>query len=149
MNVPFGEIYTALERGLMDGMVSGDLTGMSMGFFENAPYLNLWPFTEVFPLSIMMNRDAFEALSPELQTQVMNSLQASRDHIVTNLIPVVKERTYSLIAEKGVTVIEPSEAELAKARELSRPILEAWVAEDPNHLELVRLLEQATGRTIL
>lgn len=149
MNIPFGEIYTGLERGLMDGMVSGDLTGMSMGFYENASYLNLWPFTEAFPLMIVMNRDAFEALSPELQTQVMNSLLASRDHVITNLVPVVKEKTYRLIEEAGVTVVQPDAAEIAKARELAAPILDAWLAEAPENLELVKILEQATGRTIL
>jgi TRAP-type C4-dicarboxylate transport system substrate-binding protein len=64
--VPFAEVYTALERGILGAGVSGGDPGHGQRWYEVTKYINgpliSWPATDM-----VLNKKAWEKLPPDLQ----------------------------------------------------------------------------------
>jgi TRAP-type C4-dicarboxylate transport system substrate-binding protein len=70
VSMPVSEIYNAVQTGVIDGaMIDGTAThAFKLG--EVANYLTVGMDSTISPFFILMNRDAFEALTPEQQAAV-------------------------------------------------------------------------------
>ena len=62
--IPFGELYSAAEKGVIDGLVWPAVGAVGFKFHEVTPYLAEPAFGTVSYL-IMMNLDKWNGLSPE------------------------------------------------------------------------------------
>jgi TRAP-type C4-dicarboxylate transport system substrate-binding protein len=70
VSMPVSEIYNSLQTGVIDGaMIDGTAT-MAFKLGEVANYLTVGMQTTNSPFFILMNRDAFDALSPESQAAI-------------------------------------------------------------------------------
>ncbi|MBV1896697.1 MAG: C4-dicarboxylate ABC transporter substrate-binding protein, partial [Rhodobacteraceae bacterium] len=88
---------------------------------------NLNPGTVNCP--IVVNIDAYEALSDENREALDSSISESIDHYLANYGALL-EKWDAVLEEKGVTKVEISDAELAQFRKVSAdPIREAWIAD--------------------
>ncbi|KRA47609.1 TRAP transporter substrate-binding protein [Devosia sp. Root635] len=79
VSMPVSEIYNALQTGVIDGaMIDGTATdAFKLG--EVADSLTFGMNTTISPFFIVMNRDSFDALTPEQQTAIKEAgRQASR-----------------------------------------------------------------------
>src|SRR5471030_1709994 len=100
----FGEIYTALQAGVLDGLEHDPPTILASKFFETAKYYAL---TEhIFsPLTTYMSDATFTRMDPKLREGFLDSAKKAADDTRTHGLAVEKE-ALELLKSKGVTVIE-------------------------------------------
>ena len=70
--IPFGELYSAAEKGVIDGLVWPSVGAVGFKFHEVAPYLAEPAFGTVSYL-IMMNLDKWNSLDAETQTILLKA----------------------------------------------------------------------------
>jgi len=128
VNVAFGELYTALQRGVVDAAITSATNAEPMKFFEVSKYLNYW-FINGFYLEFLgINKKAWDALPSDLQDVVKNSLKEVR----------FEDRTWedamswdakakTKVQELGMSVVDVPKSEIEKARKLSRPSWDIWL----------------------
>ena len=128
VNIPFGELYTALQRNVVDGAVTSATNAEPMKFFEVTKYLNYWHFNAASPEWLGVNKKAWDALPPDLQKAFDQALKETRfeekeweDAISWDI------RARKRIQELGMTVVDIPKAEIEKAREKSKPVWKMWL----------------------
>lgn len=128
VNIPFGEVYTALQRNAVDGAVTSATNAEPMKFFEVTKYLNYWYLAGAHPEFLAVNKKAWDALSPDLREVFMASLKEVRfeDKEWEDAI-AWDARSKKRVQELGMTVVEVPKSEIEKARKLAKPAWDVWV----------------------
>ncbi|HSP24176.1 MAG TPA: TRAP transporter substrate-binding protein [Saliniramus sp.] len=79
INVAFGEVPGALERGVIDCAITGAGSGYSAGWWESATHLLTLPLGGWDPVVTAMNLERWESLSPAtqelIQTQITENFE--------------------------------------------------------------------------
>jgi TRAP-type C4-dicarboxylate transport system substrate-binding protein len=148
VNVAFGELYTALQRGVIDAAITSATNAEPMKFFEVCKYINYW-FINGFYLEFLgINKKAWDSLTPDLQEVVSNSLKEVRfeDKSWEDAISW-DNKAKKRVQELGMTVIDVPKEEIEKARKIARPSWDLWLkrtgADGKKALEIAL---QALGR---
>ncbi|GAA3533235.1 TRAP transporter substrate-binding protein DctP [Zobellella aerophila] len=123
--VAFGELYTALQRGTIDGALTGMDGANAARVYEVVDNNTWWNWS--YPVEFtFVNRQALAALPEDLQTIVREEaasinaeLQANRDLGTMRLL-------IKAIEQDGITVTGLSAANLADFRTRTQPILDEW-----------------------
>jgi len=129
----FGEIYTALQAGVLDGLEHDPPTILASKFYETSKHYALTQ--HIFsPLAIYFSDMTFNRMDPKLREGFLDAAKKaaadSRDHGRT-----VEREALATLAEKGVTVIEcdreafrkrvaPQTENFIKARPESKPVID-------------------------
>lgn len=123
VNISLGEIYQALEKGVIDGVFSA----LSIiGEFRWNEVIKCVVYPPVMPSAVndvIVNLDAFNSLSPELRKMFV---ETAREINSTHLIPYTRalaERVTTESKAKGVQFVTLSEAE---AKKMHQAALGAW-----------------------
>ncbi len=99
-----GEVYTALQTGIVDGEDNGLATMVSEKHEEAAKYLLL--DHHVFDLqSMMIGADAFNALSQEHQDLLIRTAERAQDWFNANAV-AAEEEAIETMRKAGVTITE-------------------------------------------
>ncbi|MCP4071230.1 MAG: hypothetical protein GY742_05750 [Hyphomicrobiales bacterium] len=112
--IPFGELYSATEKGVIDGLVWPSVGAVGFKFHEVAPYLAEPAFGTVSYL-IMMNLDKWNALDADTQKAMLEAghkLEQDTIGIFNNLL--VEENAAMVKAGAKTTSIGYSLAEANK-----------------------------------
>ncbi|MDY7018676.1 MAG: TRAP transporter substrate-binding protein DctP [Chloroflexota bacterium] len=137
--VPGGEIYSALEKGIIDATeYSTPAVDRMLGFHEIAKYM-------VVPgvhspgtcLETLVNKDAWEALPDDLKA----IFEAANDKVALNLeAHCAMEDMKALAAFKdyGVEIIELDKEVLAKVKELTIEKDKELAAKDPMYAKVMK-----------
>src|SRR5246127_4314358 len=100
----FGEIYTALQAGVLDGLEHDPPTILASKFYETAKNYALTQ--HIFsPLSIYFSETTFQRMDPKLREGFLDAAKKAAADSRTHGLAVEKEATAALV-EKGVTVVE-------------------------------------------
>jgi TRAP-type transport system periplasmic protein len=129
----FGEIYTALQAGVLDGLEHDPPTILASKFYETSKHYALTQ--HIFsPLAIYFSDMTFNRMDPKLREGFLDAAKKaaadSRAHGRT-----VEREALATLAEKGVTVIEcdreafrkrvaPQTENFIKARPESKPVID-------------------------
>ena len=107
VSIPFGELYSSLQLGVIDGVENDLLTLLSQNYYEVAEYLTLipvWPFASI----TLMSQKSWDKLSSsqqeilqELITEALNVLDSEYERGLNTAIDMLKE--------EGVSVSKPSD----------------------------------------
>jgi len=129
----FGEIYTALQAGVLDGLEHDPPTILSSKFFETAKYYALTQ--HIFsPLAIYFSDATYKRMDPKLRDGFLDAAQkAAADTRRHGL--AVEQEALAILVEKGVTVIDcdrelfrkrvlPQTENFVKARPEAKPIVD-------------------------
>lgn len=121
------EVLPALERGVIDGVVTDTCWAYGAGFGSVITHASDWDLGKIVPSPVLVNSDAWEALPEDVRQKAAAEFEA----IEADFVARWKERTAelpALWAEAGVEYTEISDAENARfnAEELQAPILDAW-----------------------
>jgi TRAP-type C4-dicarboxylate transport system substrate-binding protein len=148
VNIPFGEVYTALDKKVVDGAMTSATNAEPMKFFEVSKHINYWYLTGASLEWLAVNRTAWDALPKDLQQVVTDSLKDVRfEDKEWEDAKLWEERARKRAQELGMTMVDPPKEEIAKAREISRKAWEAWLkrtgADGKRGLELA---QKALGR---
>lgn len=111
--IPFSEVYTALQQGVVDAGEGNVISYESMKFDEVAPYLSHIKYLITVEL-LLMGENFFKGLSPDLQAAV---LQAGKDSVPVErkVNEDAENRVVELLKNKKRTVVIPDLGPFVKA----------------------------------
>lgn len=123
------EAYTALESGVVDSVAFAQHAHLSFRTIDVSKWwtANLNPGTVNCP--VVVNTDAYEALSAEHREALDSSINESIEHYLANYANLL-EKWDTILAEKNVTKISYSDKMIASFKEKAAdPIREAWIKD--------------------
>ena len=143
--MPFAELYPALETKAVDGQENPFSVILSNKFFEVQKFLSQTNHVYA-PLVILVSKRFWDKLSPAEQKILQDSANEARDY----QRGVSREAAGKALAElkaKGMQINEIAPGEMAKLRQLVRPVHDKFAAEyDPAMVKTFRSeLERVQG----
>ena len=128
-SVTSSEAYNAMESGVVDAVAFAQHAHKSFRTIDIADWWteNLNPGTVNCP--VVVNIDAYEALSDEERTALDESVPEAIAYYLQNYQDSVLSQWDATLADKGVEKVTLSEEEIAKFREAAGPIRDAWIAD--------------------
>ena len=137
--IAFGELYVALQQGLVDAQENPFDTIISSKMYEQAKYLILTHHV-MFPSAFAMNLDFYNSLPDEYKDLVVAAAKEANAYQY-DLALKSNEESIQILKDAGLEVIEFSDAEYAKLKELAAPVVE-MVRQDCGDLMVDTLLEE-------
>ena len=133
-----GEIYTALERGAIDGTDwVGPYDDLKLGFHKVAKTYHYPGWWEPGPsLSFLINRKAWDELPVEYQAVVQAACREAGVAMMTRY-DAKNPAAFQQIKDEGVSVVPFTEDVMQGAREASRRMLEDEAAADPQYRKIL------------
>ena len=128
VNIAFGELYTALEKKTVDGAITSATNAEPMKFFEVSKVINYWFLAGASSEWLVTNQKAWDGLPKDLQQIVLDALKDVRfEDKEWEDAKAFEERALKRFPEIGMTVVNPSKEEIAKARTASRAAWDTWL----------------------
>jgi len=129
----FGEIYTALQAGVLDGLEHDPPTILASKFFETSKHYALTQHN-FSPLAIYFSDASFNRMDPKLREGFLDAAQKAAADSRAHGRAVEKEALAAL-ADKGVTIVEcdkeafrkrvaPQTDNFVKARPEAKPVVD-------------------------
>ena len=144
ISIPWDEAFLAVQRHVVDGLVTGLVVYDSMGFSEYCKYINQWPITgSSCAAFIIVNGNAFDSLPDELKPIVKEVLKEAGEKNCACKISLVASTLVSL-KKRGIKVIKPSPSEIKKCLELTKSVRSTWIkqCEKSGSPEAKQMLEE-------
>jgi len=138
VSITFAEVYSALERGVVDGAITGTATANTTKWFEVTSHMYTLPLAWA-PAGYYVNLDWWNKLDPDVRTFLEASLveMAEKQSELAALItqdgidcnagrPTCKEGV--LAKDRPMTEIKPTDADKARLKQvLEKSVIPAWV----------------------
>lgn len=129
--LPGGEVYSALERGVIDATDWGTPSmNYRLGFWEVTKYFNYPGFHSMPVGDFTANMDSWKALPDDvkavLETAVREWAWDSIERVAIDDIKAVK-----MMKEKGITPIRWSDEDLMRLRKVAMEIWDDWAKKSP------------------
>lgn len=131
----FGEIYTALQAGVLDGLEHDPPTILASKFYETAKYYTLTQHN-FSPLAVYFSETTFARMQPKLREGFLDAAQKAAVDTRAHGLAVEKE-AIEVLKQKGVTVIE-CDKEAFRKRVL--PQTDAFVKAHPDAKAVVEAI---------
>jgi TRAP-type C4-dicarboxylate transport system substrate-binding protein len=119
------EVPTALQTGVVEGVFTASVGGGRLWKDQLHSTYRLGP--NYFNSVIIVNKDAFDALSPEHQA-VLRELAQKHAARATQRQIEDETATTAELAAGGISVYEPTEADVQRAVDAMRPYWQEWAA---------------------
>lgn len=141
MPVVAGEVYTSLQRGILDGVFAFCfITAYHMKLHEQAPYVIEVGSGAHAPTAVVMNLNLWNSLDPELKTVFESGIKEIYDHQYVDMYGKWIEECVDGMVRAGAKFSKWSDAEIAKAKAMVQPAqVNAW-------MEKVSPLSQAESK---
>ncbi len=135
--LPFGEVYTAVQQGTVDGLDLAPTVIEQTKMHEVNKYLTDIKYTYT-SLMIIMNNDKFKGLSPELQAAVMKASAEAAQAVFDSNDKAIPVRMASL--EKLMKVTQHDEVDIEAFRAVSE---EVWTkyTQTPKAKEILAAIQ--------
>lgn len=118
----FGEVFTALETGAVDGQENPLPLIEATKFYEVQKYLTLTRHA-YSPNPVLVNRGVWKGLNDDEQALIRSCAESARDAQIERSRAAVGESAEKLTAE-GMEIAEMPAEEMAKLRDLVAPVYE-------------------------
>jgi tripartite ATP-independent transporter DctP family solute receptor len=129
----FGEVYTALQAGVLDGLEHDPPTILATKFYETAKHYALTQHN-FSPLATYFSETTFARMEPKLREGFLDAAKKAGADTRAHGLAVEKEALATL-AEKGVTIVEcdkeafrkrvlPQTENFVKARPEAKPVVD-------------------------
>ena len=123
-SIPFGELYTSMQQGVVDAEDVGIATSYNNRYYEVEEYaveLNHCMTANLF----LMSNKAFDSLSEEEQGWFMEGCLAA-EQVAYDTVKNGDEAAYKAYEDAGVTVIRQTELDPADVTELREATSSVW-----------------------
>ncbi len=131
--MPFGEVYSALQTGMVDGAENNWPSYESARHFEQAQYFSLTEHINA-PEIVVMSRKVWDKLSPEDQRLIRAAAKASVPKMRA-LWDAREKRAEDAVRQSGVQV---NAVDKAAFRDAMKPVYDAFVRDE----KLKKLVEK-------
>lgn len=111
--IPFGEIVPALQRGIVDIVMTSVGTANGFGFYTVAKYVSIWKIGTIVPWSYIVNKNVWTSLPPDLKSATQTELRKIEDeHFAT--AAAFDRKNIETFIQHGMQVYEAPPDQLAK-----------------------------------
>ncbi len=138
VTVPGGEVYLALETGVVDAAQWGaPAEHWAMGWHEVTNYiLYPMPYYQVSAVEVTINMDAWQSLPDDLKTIVESEIRVLSADFV-EWATILDNETIEAMIEYGNEWVELPEEEAAKFRDLAVEVWDEWAEKSPAAGEII------------
>jgi TRAP-type C4-dicarboxylate transport system substrate-binding protein len=138
------EAYTAMERGLVDGLGWPDIGLLDFKFYEQAKFIMMPTFYQL-RTATLMNPNSFKGLPAELQTVLIDA-NRSADAIGAKWAKEKRDEEHAEMAKAGVEFVSLSDAEARQFIDLTEEKLWADITKSaPEDSAVLRPLFDKAG----
>ena len=124
ITMSFGEIYMALEKGVIDGYCTTIESIESEKFYEVIDYVNLF-FTHAGLVVWLVSLDAFNELPEDIQKIVLEETEKAERE--ARAAGAAELETYLEISKNlGLEIVSPTPAEIEAIRKAAKPVWDAF-----------------------
>ncbi len=71
--MPVSEILPALQRGIIDGVITNWCLAFGQGYYNVAKYLEYWPLTPIIPFPVVINSDVYKKLPKDVREAMVEA----------------------------------------------------------------------------
>lgn len=136
-----GEVYTALQRGTIDGATSGTTAMLQRNYHEVAKYLTINNYSDLEFL-LVANKKFWDKL-PEKTQNLLLEVAKEQEEWIRNQAQSEDERTAQELEKLGMEVYRVPEEELQLWKEKSRPVIDKYIEQHGETAKkLINLLQQ-------
>lgn len=150
-NLDWGEVYTGLQRGIIDGVWVSIVTPYRSKFYEIIKYVTMIPGAMPTTLSAMVNKDALNELPPDLQDAIRGSFAEWRKWMSEFMKQGDSLAAYNAVAEYGVTLVRMPQPMMDEVATKVEGIWNDWAArvgpQGPDLLKKIKSLRQEWAAT--
>ncbi|MDR2177472.1 MAG: TRAP transporter substrate-binding protein [Treponema sp.] len=125
--IPLGELFSALETGVVDGQDNGMVTVISEAFYEVQKYLYETNHI-IATLEIIVSAPFYDKLTPAQQKIVSDAAKATGTKAWDDYIKSV-DNDRQFLKDKGVTVTPTTAADQARIIQMIQPLTDKLFAE--------------------
>jgi len=127
ISISMPEVYTALERGMLDAIIGSTASAQAVSAWEVLDYGIDMTFA-LADSGLIVNKDAWEALPAEYQLIITE--EANRTAAEQNYKSIMEEeKGWAMLAEKGITRITPSPQLFEDIVKEAGPVWDTWAQE--------------------
>lgn len=141
--ITWGEVYTALQTGVVDGMASGLIGAKDMKFYEVTKYclLTHHMFTD---LAFVINEELLQSFPEDIQKIIIESGEEATEY-TNNLAFELQEESQNFLEKEGLIFNNLSEEDKSRFSKLCEPVNEKWATEHnaTDLLELIRKFKES------
>lgn len=112
VNLPIGDVYGALDKGIVDGAAFPALGPLAFKWQEVSKFM-IRPLFGASPQYILVNLDSWKALSPDLQASLQKIVISFEDIRRPVMLKLIETETAQLV-NGGMTIDELPDAEASK-----------------------------------
>lgn len=124
MSVAISDIYTSLEKGVIDGVANCGWDAVSSyRLYEQVDYICDWHLN-INPLYIVMNKDVYEGLPEDLQQVIDDYSGYKALEIIGTTMQDVRTDTIAQCQEKIYTL---SDSEMTALEEIAEEVADEWI----------------------
>ncbi len=123
--MPYGELYTALKTGVIDGAELNYSSLYGLKLYEVVKYLSLSTFS--FPAAFVMNQKIYQGFPPDIQKAIADSASEAVPYAFNVQMEDVKMHEKAL-REKGVLI--NTIADVAPFRKAVDPVYKKYMEKD-------------------
>lgn len=137
----FGEIYTALQTGMIDGAESNETALNQSNHGEVAKVFSATEHTRI-PDMLVISANAWQRLAPEDQELLVDAaVQSTESHKVAWAESI--DEAVAESEEMGVTFV--TDVDIEAFQEASRPLVDEYASQYPEVAQLLEIIRSAGG----
>lgn len=127
LNIPFPEIYTAVQQGIADAVIWVDGGFVPFKIFEQFKFHTTLGIVST-TMDLCFNPKTFDGLPDDLQGAFYKLQQMTAAALVQRTAIDFRKKAFGIYKENGVELITLSESELDRWRAVAKPVIDEWVS---------------------
>jgi TRAP-type C4-dicarboxylate transport system substrate-binding protein len=127
VSIPYAEIYTSLQQGIIEGNMANPVSGMDSHLDEVCKYLAIC-YVNTAEMGFLVNKDAFTALPKSDQDIFLDTAKEWQKKYIACYDEITPE-VLQMLKERGVTVNYWSKEDLVSVRKMANNLWAEWAAE--------------------
>jgi TRAP-type transport system periplasmic protein len=145
LTIPTAEIMEALSRGTVDAIQTSRGWALGYGLADVCTHVSFWKFQSVFGGMLVVNKAKFDALPADLKKIVLDTGREMQGQTIFGAKIEELEADVGLKVSK-MKVTQPTQAEINKAREITRPTIDEWLKlAGPNGKQVLDIAANYAG----
>jgi TRAP-type C4-dicarboxylate transport system substrate-binding protein len=145
VNIAFSELYTALQRGTVNAYITSNTNIPVMKFYEVSKFANQWTICGGGLEFLCVNIKAWNKLPEGYKNNILEIVEKTKieDKMWADAAKA-DEVSIDEMKKRGMTIVQPSKAEIEKMREVARLIWNKWAKESQAE-DLLKKAMEATS----
>jgi TRAP-type C4-dicarboxylate transport system substrate-binding protein len=135
--VTWGEVYTAMQTGVAEGLESPPKAALDMKFNEVTK--SLVRTNHMFgSMAVTVNKNRLDGLSSKLRQVLREAGEEATDWANKTISQPGEQQAYSILKQKGIAVVDPDNP--AMWSNAMKPLWDEVAGRDPDGPKMVELL---------